>query len=264
MDFAFSAFLILLLVLPGVIFRFAYLRGTTVNNPFVITSLTDEIASGVIAAGVLHALWCLVADGVHHPVDFKTALTLLVGTEEDHPAQLSAAIAASSRSMPLIAEYFLSLYVAAAAFGLLVHWAVRKTRLDHTVPLLRYHNEWYYILSGEYQQFSELRAQPWSSRRKPDVVYLSTVIPQGDEPYLYRGYIVDYSFDKEGLLDRVVLCDAKRRSLKNDREPIDPHKVEGDDRYYAIVGDLLILKYSEMQTMNIQGIRFTETSLRGD
>jgi len=254
MNIAFPAFLIFLLVLPGIIFRYAYLRGRSINNPFVITSMADEIAYGVVAAAVLHTLWCSVFKCAHHPVDYKSVIVLSVGAYGEHQEYLSAALTGISRNAGLIAVYFLSLYAVSAILGLAAHEVVRTFRLDHMFSLLRFRNEWYYLLSGEYVNLPEQGGSIGS--RRPDMVLLSTVIIQGGQAYIYRGYVVDYYFDRTGVLDRVVLFNVKRRRLENDRAEGQEYSLAGDERFYAIMSDLFVIKYSEMQTINVEGISF--------
>jgi len=254
MSIAFPAFLIFLIVLPGIILRYAYLRGRSISNPFVISSFTDEIAYGVFGAAILHTIWCASFWHLGHPVDYKSVLVLLIGSYGEHQEYLKTAMSSMVSQVGWIAAYFLSLYVASGAIGLLAHELVRHFKLDHRFQLLRFRNEWYYLLSGEYAELPE----QGSTAAQPDLVYLSTVVAQGSQTYLYRGYIADYYFDRSGNLDRVVLRDAMRRLLTEDRPSGTEHAIDGDERFYSIVGDRFVLKYSEMQTINIQGISFSE------
>jgi hypothetical protein len=73
--------------------------------------------------------------------------------------------------------------------------------------------------------------------------------------YLYRGIVSDFTFDRDGALDTVVLTDAHRRKLVDDRQEGEPPSHVGpsepDERYYEIRGDFLVLRYAEIRTLNL-------------
>jgi hypothetical protein len=48
-----------------------------------------------------------------------------------------------------------------------------------------------------------------------------------------------------------VLQAAYRRELRQDRNDGEEHEMEGGSKYYPIIGDRFVLKYTEMQTINI-------------
>ena len=57
MNFAAPAVILVLLLLPGVVARSAYLRGKFNSHPFRSGAIADELAFGTIFALVLHAIW---------------------------------------------------------------------------------------------------------------------------------------------------------------------------------------------------------------
>jgi hypothetical protein len=88
-----------------------------------------------------------------------------------------------------------------------------------------------------------------------DGVYFSAVVDHASGSYLYRGIVYDFTFDRDGSLDTIVLTDAHRRRLTDDREESDPTPPVGpaqpDQRYYEIRGDFLVLRYAEIRTLNL-------------
>jgi hypothetical protein len=247
-DFAFSAFLIFIIVLPGIIIRYAYLRGTFDSSPFVISSFTDEVANSVIWAAVLNGIWIWLASLVGHPVDLRAVLLLLIGSEGENP-RLIQAVDEASRNAAYELTYFLSLYAVSIILGIIAHHIVRKMGLDLRFKWLRFPHPWYYLVTGRYTDFYDNAATDSGGAER--IVYLATVVVQGETSYLYRGRVVDYIFDKGGDLDRIVLQAAYRRELRQDRNNDEKHENEGGPNYYPIIGDRFILKYTEMQTINI-------------
>lgn len=80
MNLAFPALLVLLLVLPGLIFRYSYASWSWgESTPTSFRNVTDELAYGVVLAVGLHCIWTRLAQGFGYPIDFGTVLALLLG-----------------------------------------------------------------------------------------------------------------------------------------------------------------------------------------
>ena len=263
MSFAFPALLVFLVVLPGIILRYAYARGTWGwASPTSMRRVLDELAYGVAFSIGLHWAWLKLAAAVGAHPDLRAVLALLIGNFGPNNSLLHYSLDAVADNPSGVAAYFLSLYLASAFAGNVSHRIVRATKLDHRTRLLRFNNYWYYMLTGEILRFRE--GAPPSP--EPDGVYLSAVVNHGPANYLYRGIVADFTFDGDGRLDTIVLTDAHRRPLSSDR-PRDgtgePSEGAGaslsggappgpDTRYYQIRGNFFILKYAEIRTLNLE------------
>ena len=249
MNFAFPALLAFLLLLPGIILRYTYARGAWGwASPTSLRRISDELAYGVVFSLALHALWLELSRVLGLEPDIRTPLALLVGNFGPNSSLFEPSVRAIADHYPTVAGYFLSLYAASAVLGNVAHRGVRRLRLDHRTKTFRFDNYWYYMLTGEVLRFREN-----ADGESPDGVYLSAVVAHSGVSYLYRGIVTDFTFDTDGALDTVVLADAHRRKLADDRqpsdEPIPPY--EEDPRYYNVRGDFLILRYAELQTLNL-------------
>jgi hypothetical protein len=252
MSFAFPALLVSLLVLPGIILRYSYARGPWGwASPTSLRRVSEELAYGVTFALVLHAAWLLLVRGLGFQPDVEAMVLLLVGNFGEGSRYLDRVVAALSGHYTGVAGYLVSLYSASAVAGNLGHRAVRRLKLDHSTKTFRFDNYWYYMLTGEVLDFRENASEV----RRVDGVYLSAVVDHASGSYLYRGIVSDFTFDRDGALDTIVLADAHRRRLVDDRlEPGPPAGVgpsEPDERYYEIRGDFLVLRYAELRTLNL-------------
>jgi hypothetical protein len=252
MSFAFPALLVSLLVLPGIILRYSYARGPWGwASPTSMRRVSEELAYGVTYALVLHAIWLVLVRGLGFQPDVESMLLLLVGNFGEGSRYLDRVLASAPGHYTGVAGYLVSLYGAAAVAGNLGHRAVRRLKLDHRTKTFRFDNYWYYMLTGEVLDFRENAAEG----RRVDGVYLSAVVDHGSGSYLYRGIVSDFTFDRDGALDTIVLADAHRRNLADDRVEAGPPAGVGpsepDERYYEIRGDFLILRYSELRTLNL-------------
>jgi hypothetical protein len=150
-----------------------------------------------------------------------------------------------------VAGYLVSLYAASAVAGNVGHRAVRRLKLDHLTKTFRFDNYWFYMLTGEVLDFRENAAES----RAVDGVYVSAVVDHASGSYLYRGIVSDFTFDRDGALDTIVLTDAHRRRLVDDLDEAGPPTSVGpsepDERYYEIRGDFLVLRSTEIRTLNL-------------
>jgi len=255
MEFAVSAIFLIILLLPGFILQTAYAKGFwRWNSPTSTRSLTEQIPAAIIISSILHAVWAGIPLLFGYRVDFKSITMLLIGSFGRDSAYFDTALNALTDNPYKIFFYFISLYSVAAAIGYVAHAFVRSQRLDRRTRVLRFNNQWFYLLTGEITQFKE------NAEIYPEVdgVFLNTIVHHDDGDYLYRGVVADFFFDKEGNLDRVLLRLVARRKLSDDRKPEqDFSPYEPDERYYEIEGDFFVLRYSEMSTINIDYIFVT-------
>lgn len=249
MEFAVSALLLLILLLPGFILQTAYTKGFwRWNSPTTTRPITEQVLSGVVTASFLHLLWASMCAWLGYPINLSAIMMLLLGTYGHDDEFFTITLNSLTNNPYKVFIYFTSLYLASASLGYLSHYLVRRFKLDRRTRILRFDNEWFYLLSGEITEYKEFT----EDFGKVAGVYLTTIIHHSDEDYLYRGIVADFFFDKSGSLDRVLLTLAHRRPLPKDRKPdqeFDPEEI--DDRYYSIEGDYFILRYSEMSTINL-------------
>jgi hypothetical protein len=272
MNVAFPALLVFLLILPGIIFRYSYARGSWGwTSPESFRTTSDELAYGVLFAVGLHAVWLIGVDALGYTADLQSVLALALGSfGKEDSGLLQRALDSFARYPGSVAGYFLSLAAGAWIAGNLLHRFVRRQNLDHRYRTFRFKNEWYYLLSGEVTQFraTDDERSRHESYEEVDGVYLSAVVQQGSAAILYRGIVEDWTFDRDGRLDWISLRLAHRRQLDRDltAAPLDAGAAGAmsdetgapDERYYEIRGDRLLLRYADMRTLNLDYFRILD------
>ncbi len=258
MELAFTAFLIFLLALPGILYRAAYQSGwdrRKIPNPS--PPAIEQVGRSFGAALLAHTLWYLASEWIFLPflsvfwpqlrdtdIHLESVPLLLLGQYGENSAKLQEVL--NSFLLPpypqLVLLYFGSLCAAAWLLGLWLYALVRRRHLDYTVPRLRFDNEWFY------------RFYPFPSQVPLDddsgnqfyfgATFVSAVVTLGGGDYIYRGAVKDYNFAPDGTLYSLELIEAERRPLTQSSDD--------DGEFYSIDGDFLVLCLSDIKTLNIK------------
>jgi hypothetical protein len=262
MGIAFPALFIIAILLPGILFRYALSKGNWTSTAS-IRPITEEAVYSVLWALALHFIAGIFCATIDMSVNYRAVLVLLIGTNNIDGAEFQEALKSFSLHTIGIGIYFLTLCLISFVSGFFFHNIVRRYRLDHKTRLLRFQNEWYYLLSGEILLFDENKPSRNLINTILDrniITYITAVVEQGSATYLYRGIFAGFFYyDANNALDRIFLASAHRRLLEADREQgraRNPNDLDykNDERYYDIEGSYLILRYSEVKTFNIEYI----------
>jgi hypothetical protein len=241
MQFATIALFILVILLPGFIFRKAYSRWG-IGEPYRPVDerpLTEQVPSAIVVSAIFHAVWIEVCYLLQSPpVNLKALLMILLGNFGKDSAELSPALDSLSRHPYLILSYFVTICLAASVFGVVLKWLVRGLGLDLYVSFLRFDDDWFYQLTGERERFG---VRPWHDLpRIPNGVVLTAIVAHEKDIYQYTGAIEDYFYGRDGELERVVLVAARRRKMG---------ATGGADEVFT--DKYVMLKYSDMSAMRL-------------
>jgi hypothetical protein len=250
-NIAFSALVLVLLLLPGGLLRYGYLRGLFRRSPVPTMGLTDQLG-WVLASSVTVHVIALNFFAVN--VDYKVLLPIMVGQFGKNAEYLDNAVNTWATAQLTFLNYISISAVTAYVTGVALHWVVRSTGLDRRFTLLRFSNDWFYTLDQRVNSFVIKRGLfRLPVYAEPDV-WIATIVETKEATYLYRGIVTDYYLDDKGNLDRLEIRGAIRRKISDDRKPNQPAVLngDGDKRYYSIEGDRLILRATEIRTLNVQ------------
>ena len=248
MNLAFPALCLLLLVLPGILFRKAYARGAVLwgspktggfainKHPTSKLPLTEEIAVSLINAIVLQIIWLSLCTWLSDffkwldrfawfqsayrcpwlhwlPLsfkpDYKQLLYVIYGGLAPGDGHYEETLGFLARHHTSIAVYFLTLYAASGFAGRGALWFVRHFQLDHKWMFLRLEDQWFYFLYGEIFGFQEFR-RFLSGPPAITGTYVSVVVAHGEADVLYKGFLWDFYLDSHGNLDRLLLHNVIR------------------------------------------------------
>jgi len=258
MNIAFTTLVIFLLVLPGVLFRYAYRKGFW-RSPVQLGTLPEEISSGILFALIIQLMsMAAVRYVVGWEIRFDALLVMLTGWAPVGEAQTAEYIASVSEFPFRILSYLVLVNLVFYFAGYGCHKLIRSLKLDLRFDSFRFNNEWYYLFSGEARVFEyaaserSFRAVKEILEEEPvDLVYLTCQVEAGNTPWLYYGILSDYLFDKKGNLDLLILQAAQRKKFSEI-----PHQEDGAEspRLQNIGGHYFLLRYAEVHNLNIEYI----------
>lgn len=265
MNLAVPAIVVFFVLLPGFIFRSRLKLVEKESQDF--SPFGQVVAGGVIYAIILHAA---VLAASYYVLDRSARLDLFVHlliSPSTLDEQEFKFIAGSAWD---IAEYFGALFALALTVPSIVRATIVKHELDRfdscLSKLCRFHRApWYYLLS---------KADFKASERDNLLISVSAIVEVAGQAYLYTGLLDEYFVDKDGQLDRIVLTTAERRKFERDkagRQDVaaadDTESNEAIDvdagRFYQIMGDYFVIRYSEVLTLNIHYYRLDVASQGG-
>ncbi len=279
---AFPALCILLIVLPGIIYRQAYTRGavpifrpigTRRENsiskyPKSIRSLPEEISASLFAAILLNVIWLSLATATaksglfpwKSPPNYDQFLYLIYGSLDVSKGRYHLTLHYLAEHRLEFVGYFLSLYAASSVIARFALWFVRALRLDHHLMFLRLEDQWFYFLRGEIFYFSEFRK--FVKMKDPiSGTYVSLVVDQGGDQYLYKGFLWDFFLDRHGNLDRLVLHNVIRSrfipeekgEIKSAKEgengPVDIPIIDRRWTFERVSSQIFTVKYADCKTL---------------
>lgn len=239
MNVAFPALLIFLLILPGLIFNSTFYK--IENTPLTYVPFTSKTIISAVVTLILHTLGLLILTYfTNHPLNAWPLLTLISGAQGK---EYSAVLSSLNMSQILFfALYLLIIYFLAFICGYAVRSLIVKWRWDR-LSVFEIDSPWYYLFKG----------YDWEDGN-PGGVQIAAILEMGGSCFLYVGILEKFFLNVDGNIDRLVLTNAMRREIKNDKKP---NESETDllKRFYPIDGNYFVLKYSEVKNLNVQFLK---------
>lgn len=257
MNFAFGALLIFIILFPGILFRKGYTSGPyskkTPGKPFF-----DELLQSLMPALLLQLTAFLLAEWLFAVnIRLNTLYKLLIGNYADISA---AEFSLIRQSIPRFLLYNVLLLGCSYGLGLLARHLVTIWKLDLTVPVFRFKNEWYYILSGKYLDFPAVPGEA----NQIELVFVDVLVETKECSVLYCGVLDDFILSKEQDLERIYLSNVYRRKLSDDVKGERPDDKSADERYYEMPGDLFVIPFAQIKNINIKYYTLEKTASGGN
>ena len=246
-NIAFTTLVILILAVPGFVFRASYLSGPFTRQVLPI-NITDDIARGIVWSLPFHVLGLYASALLQHMGIIHTTLNaeivagLLSGIYGSEDQGFAGLIERLSRNSTYMIVYYVSVMALAFILGHALRTLVWSFKLDVRIPwLFRFRNPWIYDLMG--------RDVPAPYRGAQVFAYIDALtdiaINGQGKTRLYRGIVAGFTTEENGALRDIYLTEAQRGNFREEDgrmifewKPVAP-------------SNLFVLKYSELKNLNI-------------
>ncbi len=261
MNIAFPALLIFLLILPGILFRYAYRKGFW-RSPVRLHSVSEEFTQGVFLALIIHFIALLVIKTLFKvEIRFDSLLLLLTGWPGLSDQYIIDYIDSAVTVPYAVLGYAIAINAISYLLGFGLHWFVRRCRLDLRYDRLRFDNEWHYLFSGEAVVFTIPRKdrkftiiRELLHEYRDAVTVITCIVNLHDASYFYLGVLWDYYFDRSGQLDKILLSTAQMRKI----DLVPDNGEDAEETFQNVRGDNLILKYENIINLSVEYILLSE------
>lgn len=261
MNILFGALLLALLLVPGFIFRMAYLAKPA-SKSFHSTFL-EELPFSLLPAFILQAAGYLVVK-LFGTLNERVFLLLLLNSDK------ATATSLGGRDVGLFTLYLMALCVVAMALGWGLRLLALRTRLHLRYSLFRIYNEWQIYFDGIILDY------PDKAGESRNVLYrwLDVVTENKEGAFIYSGILDEYVLGKDDTLQRIYLTAVRRRRLADDSaaSAVEPEANSEETstqsvangsaqepealsrwaaRYYFMPGDFFMIPGDQIKSINI-------------
>ena len=239
MSLAVGALLVAILLLPGIVFRYLYIRSDALRKTIDL-SLLNEAVFILGPSLLLHLFGLVLLDALAGYRPHVEQLYLLISGQGAERLEFDTI----SAGFPTFVVYILALCVVAGFMGISLQKLVVRYGWDERYKILRIYNDWDKYFSGH--------VLPPAEREQIDFVQVDVVVNTADGDVLYTGILENYTLNKDQGIDRVFMSHVHRRAFRDDAAPDGPLRARAvDDRYYELPGNFFVVPFSEIRNLNI-------------
>jgi hypothetical protein len=243
MNIALTTLLVLVILLPGLVFRRFYYT-EEFSKQYFKSSFLDIVISTLLPALFLHLLWSFCA-----PFFGSSVSVIIVGqllTSNEYP---ETAFQNIQDNIGNIGFYYSTIIAAAVLLGSLSKYIIRKLQIDTRFKIFRFRNYWHYLLKGEFFDFPRASFDlERDSVKEIELIYVDALVEIQAGTILYEGVLVDYELAQDGGLEQIQLKSSQRRFIRDGNDNLD---ILLERNNYEIPGHILVLPYQHIVNMNL-------------
>ena len=228
MNIALPALVILLGLLPGILFYYAYFAGRFEKRRAGVSALEEAAVYVVVAIPIdAAAFWLFRTFGIH--LDLRLVADILFGNIAEPSLQQQAD--RFGANIVLTTVCYVSMLLTSAVAGGVLRQIVWRLRIDTYFGVFRLRHPWYYLFQARDKALPS-DALAW--------VYILTEHAE-EKTRLYRGLVADYELASDGTLESIILRGAMRG------------KGRGQNfAWVPVPGDLFIVSGRAIHSINVE------------
>jgi hypothetical protein len=241
MNFLFGALLIVLILLPGLLFRLSYLS-VKYKKADPTSNFIEKLYSSLLISLLLQVPFYLFINALIVDVNENKLYLILINSEKAINTD-----SVNSAEILLFFIYTLGVCALAVLFGWLVRKWVLMRKWDIQYPFLKIYSDWYDYLEGRILDYPD---QPGSSEKVLEK-WLDILVENKDAAYIYSGMLREFVLSENDKLERVYLTGVMRRKLESDRVADKDEGSSSQDHYYYMPGDFFMIPGDKILNINI-------------
>ena len=244
MNIAFSTFLILSTLIPGIIYRKTYFS-EEFSKQYFKTSFFEVLSSTLVPSIIFQLIFILF---FYSGIDFEIIYKVFAGRID---SQVRSNLTEHRWS---ILFYLIGLSSLSAIAGYFLKKTIRYYKFDRKLKLFRFQNSWHYTLKGEIFDFPKANINLINDEVEDiELIFIDALIEVNGQAILYNGILVDYELNQTSGLETISLKSSKRRCFTNDK--VNSTNSNNFDDYYSVDGHILVLKYIDLKNLNLMKLR---------
>lgn len=248
MNFALSALVISLLLLPGAFVLTAYYTSFREKKTNLHISFSELLFRGLAFSFFIHGLSVWVLNLYGTSVDFKLLYDVIAG--KDLPTS------SNDLSHSFLQFTFYTIFLASLFFSItkVFKWIVVKYNYDIYWHSLRTSNYWFLIFSGRY-----LESRIKGSMTVTDILFLDILAPGN---IVYSGYLFDFNYSPhKDVLENIILKNAVKRTYV---KSADGNHELTLTQPKTIPGDALVIPTKDIININIYYVNLGGTEFQDE
>jgi len=276
--------LIILIVIPGLLFQRFYFQGefskqfTTKDS--VYKSVFYSIIPGILIQLISYLLYIWIRQPEFSNSDLICIFKELL-SKNDSYSDITNNFIEKGIVTFIIHEFIV--FVIAICLGYLSYLVIRTTKLDISLKILRFKNQWYYVFSGEFKSFKKFKKAKifFNEKKAIDSILKPTsknqfqyypvradiLLKENSEANLYTGYIIDYDLNYDNIndLDKLYLFRTYRyRDTKDSDKENNRIKIVGSKAKVPISGDVFLIDAKNILNLNLTFIPHSVLTKKGE
>jgi hypothetical protein len=243
MNFALSALILIILLLPGVAVQKAYYSSLVEKKSTIYIPFSELLFKGIVISFVVHCAGVSIVRYFGDTIDFQLLYNLLIAKE------INFSNAKFTTGFLQFSMYNIVVIIILFLFTKALKIIIQRSNKDLDWYSLRNTNYWFQIFSARYLDIHDIQGE----REKTDIIFLDIL---STKDIIYSGFLVDFNYSpSKDLLENIVLRSVRKRCIykpQNSSIAIEQGAIS------EIPGDVLLIPANCIENINIYYVNLVD------
>ena len=244
-NFALSAIIIIILLLPGAVAIRAYYSSLKEKESSIYVSFNELLLNGLILTFLIHSMAICIIRFFGFYIKFNFLYSLLLGKDEKAFVFTDKELTTNFLQFCL---YNICLIGVLAFASKVFKWYVRSRNLDLKYYTLKNTNYWFHIFHARYLEEKGIQGKQVNT----DLIWVDVLF---DNDVIYSGFLIDFNYSSQkDELENIVLRDTVKIICNHTIEGADDDNITSEPQ--RIPGDIFVLPMKKMVNINVYYINY--------